>query len=284
MLREISGTIGLLTDEHDFRTMRHYRSFAFDDYATYLAEVEDVLRARDAQGAFTMLTLFDPAEYAEFCAEQGIDPDSPSSRARFTAEIATTGAAIAYDGQPLTTVIPALMDQAVRSITWELASTLLARLGPCPNCGKDVGHEAFAYARDFLGRILDTAGPGRRQLVCSVSATPESLVAVLRADTDDYGATHLDDAEALEFTTVLALGLTSLPGGLVMRTITPSGAERVCGWQLQAGEPAPLTAGEAFDAYCTDVDSGDPVAPESDVDYCAPPDLGPAAAGLRHHC
>jgi hypothetical protein len=281
--REISGTIGLLTDEYDFRAMRHYRSFAFDDYATYLAGVEDVLRARAAQGTHTMLTLFAPEEYADFCADTGVDPDSPSSRARFTAEIATTGPTIPYDGEPLADLVPVLIDEAVRKATWEYASTLLARLGACAACGKDVGQEAFAHARDLLVRILDTADPGRRHLVCSVSATPETLVAVLHADTDADGATQLDDAEALEFTTVLALGLAALPGGLVMRTSAPSGTERVYGWRLRAGEPEPLTAGEVFDAYCTDIDSGDPVAPESGVDYCVPPDLGPSGPRLGHH-
>ena len=32
--REIAGTIGLLTDEHDFRAMRRYRSFTFADQRT----------------------------------------------------------------------------------------------------------------------------------------------------------------------------------------------------------------------------------------------------------
>lgn len=281
--REISGTIGLLTDEHDFRAMQHYRSFAFDDYATYLTGVEDLLRARASRGIHTMLALFDPEEYADFCTDTGLDPDSPSSRARFTAEITTTGPTIPYDGEPLADLVPVLIDEAVRKATWEYASALLARLGPCAACGKDVGQEAFARAQDLLARILDTAHPGHGHLVCSVSTTPETLVAVLHADTDADGATRLDDAEALEFTTVLALGLAALPGALVMRTSAPSTTDRVYGWRLRAGDPEPLTAGEVFDAYCTDIDSGNPTSPESGVDYCVPPDLGPDDPTSGHH-
>ncbi|MFJ3311118.1 hypothetical protein ACIPSA_51040 [Streptomyces sp. NPDC086549] len=283
MRREISGTIGLLTDEHDFRAMRQYRSFAFDDYATYLTGVEDLLRARASQGTPTMLALFDPDEYADFCADTGLDPDSPSSRTRFTAEITTTGPTIPYDDEPLADLVPVLIDEAVRKATWEYASTLLARLGACAACGKDVGQEAFARARDFLVRILDAADPGHRHLVCSVSATPETLVAALHADTDADGATQLDDTEALEFTTVLALGLAALPGALVMRTRSPGASDRVYGWRLRAGEPEPLTAAEVFDAYCTDIDSGDPISPESGVDYCVPPDLSPDGPTPGHH-
>ncbi|WP_030677709.1 hypothetical protein [Streptomyces cellulosae] len=282
--REIAGTIGLLTDEHDFRAMRRYRTFTFDDHATYLKQVEDLLKSRAAQGSHTTVALFDPQEYAEFCAEAGLDPDIPSSRTRFTAELAGTGPTIPYDGRPLTELVPALVDEAVRQATWEYASTLLAHLGSCASCGEDIGRGAFLRASRLLVRILDTADPGNRHLVCSVTGTPEALVSVLHADENPDGATQLDEAEALEFTTVLALGLaTHSPGGLVMRTSAPGAPDRVYGWRLRGEGLEPLTAGEVFDAYCTDIDSGDLISPESDVDYCAPPDLGDTGQTTGHH-
>ncbi|MET7479508.1 hypothetical protein ABZT17_34810 [Streptomyces sp. NPDC005648] len=282
--REIAGTIGLLTDEHDFRAMRRYRSFTFDDHRTYLQQVEAVLKTRAAQGTHTTVALFDPQEYAEFCAETGLDPDIPSSRTRFTAELATTGPTVAYQGQPLTDLVPVLVDEAVRQATWEYASTLLARLGACASCGEDIGRAAFTRASGLVVRILDTAGPGNRHLVCSVTATPEALLSVLHADEDEEGALRLDEAEALEFTTVLALGIaTRSPGGIVMRTSAPGSTDRVYGWRLRGEGLQPLTAGEVFDAYCTDIESGDLISPESDVDYCVPPDLGEEGQNPGHH-
>ncbi|WP_043683186.1 hypothetical protein [Streptomyces xylophagus] len=273
--REIAGTIGLLTDEQDFRAMRRYRSFTFDDHATYLQQVETLLKIRASQGNHTSVTLFDPEEYAEFCADSGLDPDTPSSRTRFTAELAVTGPTMLYEGQPLADLVPALVDEAVRQATWEYATTLLARLGACASCGEDIGRAAFTRASGLLVRILDTARPGNRHLVCSVSGAPETLVSVLHADEDDGGATLLDDAEALEFTTLLALGIaTRSPGGLVMRTTSPGTTDCIYGWRLRGDGLEPLTAGEVFDAYCTDVESGDLISPESGVDYCVPPDLG----------
>ncbi|WP_037859861.1 hypothetical protein [Streptomyces sp. NRRL S-340] len=290
--REIAGTIGLLTDEHDFRAMRRYRSFTFDDHTTYLEQVEALLRVRAAQGGHTTVALFDPEEYAEFCARTGLDPDAPASRARFTAEIATAGPTLPYDGRPLTELVPALVDEAVRQATWEYASTLLARLGPCASCGEDIGRAAFTRAAGLLARILDTAPPGNRHLVCSVTTAPETLLAVLHADDtgDDTGGdalrtdiTRLDEAEALEFTTVLALGLaTRSPGGLVMRTTAPGTPDRIYGWRLRGDGLEPLTAGEVFDAYCTDIESGGLLAPESGVDYGTPPDLGEEGLTPRH--
>jgi hypothetical protein len=59
-----------------------------------------------------------------------------------------------------------------------------------------------------------------------------------------------------------------------MRTSAPGTADRVYGWRLRGEGLHPLSAGEVFDAYCTDIENGDIIAPESDVDYCEPPDLG----------
>ena len=273
--REIAGTIGLLTDEHDFTAMRRYRTFTFDDHTTYLQQVEALLKTLAEQGSHTTVALFDPEEYEEFCAHSGLDPDAPSSRTRFTAELAATGAAIPYEGQPLAQLVPDLIDEAVRQATWQYATTVLAQLGACASCGEDIGHAAFAHASHLLSRILDTASPGHRHLVCSVSTAPEALVAVLHADEAPDGTTRLDETEALEFTTVLALGIaTHSPGGLVMRTTAPGTPDRVYGWRLRGERLEPLTAGEVFDAYCTDIESGDLVSPESGVDYCTPPDLG----------
>ncbi|MCZ4513627.1 hypothetical protein O3Q52_36870 [Streptomyces sp. ActVer] len=282
--REIAGTIGLLTDEQDFTAMRRrYRTFTFDNHASYLQQVEALLRTLSSQGGHTTVALFDPEEYAEFCAEHGLEPDTPSSRTRFTAELAATGATVPYEGQPLDHLVPNLIDEAVRQATWEYATTLLSRIGTCASCGEDIGRVAFVRASDLLVRILDASGPGERHLVCSVSTEPETLVAVLRADDDQHGTPHLDEAEALEFTTVLALGIaTQSPGGLVMRASTPDTTDRVYGWRLRGEGLEPLTAGEVFDAYCTDVESGDLVSPESGVDYCAPPDLGEDGPTTRH--
>ncbi|MEW2813142.1 hypothetical protein AB0929_39650 [Streptomyces massasporeus] len=280
--REIAGTIGLLTDEHDFRAMRRYRTFTFADHATYLKQVESLLRTRALQGSHTTVALFDPEEFAEFCTQKGLDPDNPSSRTRFTAQIAATGPTLPYDGRPLADLVPALVDEAVRQATWEYATTLLARLGACTSCGEDIGRAAFTRAAGLLVRILDTAPPGNRHLVCSVTGPPETLIAALHI-ADDGSALELDETEALEFTTVLALGLaTESPGGLVIRVSAPDTPDRVYGWRMRAYGLEALTAGEVFDAYCTDIESGDLISPESNVDYCAPPDLGEEKPAQGH--
>ncbi|WP_326816014.1 hypothetical protein OG243_36080 [Streptomyces sp. NBC_01318] len=273
--REAPSTIGLLADEQDFAAMRRYRTFTFDDHTVYLQQVEGLLKTLAAQGMHTTVALFDPEEYAEFCAESGLAADAPASRSRFTAEIAATGATVAYTGQPIDTLVPLLVSRAVRQATWECATTLLADLGECADCGQDIGRAAFDRASHLLMRTLETAGPGTHHLVCSTPTENEQLLAVLHTERGTTGPARLDSGEGAEFVTVLAVGIAfESHGGLVLRTSSPGTPDRVHGWRLNRGSLVPLTAGEVFSAYCTDADTGDPVSPESGVEYCAGFDIG----------
>ncbi|MEV7870270.1 hypothetical protein AB0P17_30200 [Streptomyces sp. NPDC088124] len=308
--REVPSIVGLLADERDFTAMRSYPSFTFDDHAAYLRQLDGLLRALAAQGVHTTVALFDPEEFAEYCEETGLDPDTPDSRSRFTAAIPASGAAVAYTGQPIDTLVPQLVNTAIRRATWEYVTTLLADLGTCAQCGEDIGTAAFDRGSHILLRLLEEAGPGTHHLVCSVPAGDEQLLAVLHAEraegtegTEDAagsspsgGATvsediapldgeaaRLDASEAAEFVSVLAAGIAlESPGGVVLRTTEPGTPDRLRGWRLAAGSLVPLTEGEVFSAYCTDADTGEPLSPEPDVEYCAGFDLHLEESGPHH--
>lgn len=281
--REAPSTIGLLVDAQDFAAMRHYRSFTFDDHSVYLQQVEGLLRTLAAQGMHTTVVLFDPEDYAEFCAGAHLDPDSGASRSRFTAEIAAGGAAVAYAGQPIDALVPLLISRAVRRATWEYATMLLADLGECADCGQDIGRAAFDRASHLLARLLETAGPGTHHMVCSTPTENEQLLAVLHTERGPSGPASFDSSEGAEFATVLAVGIAlETRGGVVLRTSAPDTPDRVHGWRLIRGGLAPLTEGEVFSAYCTDADTGEPVAPESGVEYRAGFDIG-ADEPETHH-
>lgn len=273
--REAPSTIGLLVDAEDFAAMRHYRSFTFDDHTVYLRQVEGLLKALAAQGMHATVALFDPDDYAEFCAEASLEPDARTSRSRFTAEIAATGATVAYTGQRIDALIPLLVSRAVRRATWEYATLLLAGLGECADCGQDIGRAAFDRASHLLVRMMETAGPGTHHVVCSTPTEGEQLLAVLHTEADADGPARFEASEGAEFATVLAVGVAlETHGGVVLRTTNPGAPDRVHGWRLMRGSLVPLTAGEVFTAYCTDADTGEPVSPESGVEYCAGFDLG----------
>ncbi|MET8728546.1 hypothetical protein ABZV81_15435 [Streptomyces parvus] len=281
--REAPSTVGLLVDAQDFAAMRRYGTFPFDDHTVYLQQVEALLKTLTAQGVHTTVALFDPEDYEEFCTESGLDADTGASRSRFTAEIAAAGATVTYTGQSIDDLIPVLVSRAVRQATWEYATLLLADLGTCADCGQDIGRAAFDRASHLLMRLLETAGPGTHHLVCSVPTDNDQLLAVLHTHRDTTGPARLDSAEGAEFATVLAVAVAlESRGGVVLRTSAPESPDRVHGWRLAHGGLAPLTAGEVFNAYCTDADTGEPVSPESGVEYCAGFDIG-AEPPETHH-
>ncbi|NBE56121.1 hypothetical protein [Streptomyces boluensis] len=274
--REVVGTIGLLTDAEDFAAMRRYRTFTFRDHATYLREIEHLLRTLAAEGKHTTLALFDPEEYEQYCTDTGQNPDTPTGRTSFTAELAASGPTVTYDGRPLSDIVPDLVDEALRHSTLEYAEHLLTEAGRCADCGEDIGVSAFTRSAHLLSRILDTAGPGIHHIVCSVTLDVAPLLGALHAERTPDGLLHLDESDALEVTTLLAVGIArKAPGGLVLRATTPDRPDRVCGWRLTGEHLTPLTEAEVFDAYCTDAHTGDPVPPEPGLDYGPAPDLGP---------
>ncbi|MFI8516137.1 hypothetical protein ACIGHB_33945 [Streptomyces sp. NPDC085460] len=279
--REIPSTVGLLADEQDFAAMRRYRTFLFDDHPTYLKEIEALLKTLARQGTHTTVALFDPDEYVSFCAETGLAPDDPTSRSRFTDHLATTGARVTYTGQPLALLLPELVDTAVRRATWEYATTVLATAGDCPDCGLDLGRDAFDRATRLLLGLLDGAGTGTHHLVCSVPAADDHLLAVLHTRRDEHGTNHHDPTAATEFTAVLAAGIVlTSPGGLVLRATHPGRPDRLHGWRLADGTLSPLTEAEVFAAYCTDARTGEPLPPEHGVDHRAG---FPLAPGTHEH-
>ncbi|MEV7422929.1 MULTISPECIES: hypothetical protein [unclassified Streptomyces] len=287
--REVPGIVGLLADERDFTAMRRYRTFTFDDHAAYLREIDGLLKSLASRGLHTTVALFDPEEYGQFCADAGLDPDSAAGRARFTAAIPASGAAVRYTGQPIDTLVPQLINTAVRRATWEYTTTLLADLGECADCGQDIGRAAFDRASQLLLRLVEGAGPGSHHLVCSVPAADEQLLAVLHTHRPapvtgpEEAPVGLDSVEGAEFVSVLATGIAlETAGGVVLRTTAPDTPDRLRGWRLRRGGLVPLTEGEVFSAYCTDADTGEPLAPEPGAEYHAGFDLGEEDTGTHH--
>lgn len=268
--REVPSTVGVLADAQDFAEMRRYRTFTFDDHAGYLRHVEALLKHLSTRQLHISVALFDPDDFAEYCTETGLDPDTAAGRSCYTAAVAGRGAGLAYTGQPLDQLLPQLINTAVRQATWEYATLLLADAGGCADCGQDIGRAAFDRASRTLMRLLEAAGPGRHHLVCSIPAPDEQLLAVLHAEGAPEAPVDVDASEGAEFVTVLATGIAlETPGGVVLRTSTADAPDRLHGWRLQRGRLLPLTAGEVFSAYCTDAATGDPISPEPGVEYCA---------------
>ncbi|MYT28945.1 MULTISPECIES: hypothetical protein [unclassified Streptomyces] len=300
--RELPSTAAVLADARDFAAMRRYRTFPFDDHRGYLRQLETLLRTLAAQGVHTTLCLFDPAAFARYCADHGLDPDAPASRSRYTAAVACTGASLAYDGTPLEHLLPLLTEEAARRESCDRATTLLARAGRCATCGEDLAHAAFTRATTALHHLLAALGAGTHHLVCTLPDPTGSLRAYLHTTaTPDGTPADLPASETLAFCTVLAAALVQpVTGALVCRTLPatedpsrptdPSdpgpaldpGPATVRGWRLRGAWPDPISAAEIFDAYCTDPETDEPIPPEHRVDYAPGLPLPPPPAPHCH--
>lgn len=293
--REAPSIVAVVADQAHFARMRAYHSFAFDDHQSYLRQTEGLLRALTAQGVHARVALFDPVDYELYCQEEQLDPDTAHSRTRYTAEVATAGATLPYDGQAITQLLPRLLDAHAVRLTWDAATDVLSRTGPCARCGTDIGGAAFERAAQALAQLLEALGPGAHHLVGSVGVPGTPLVTALDVRKDaDGGELHAHEAAALALTTALAAGLaTGSPGGVVLRTDAGArgtdgrkgrgGRDTVRGWSLDthADWLRPLTTAEVFTAYCTDPATGEPVPPEAGVDYAPGIDL-PGPGGALH--
>ncbi|MFF4699884.1 hypothetical protein [Streptomyces chattanoogensis] len=274
-----------MADERDFAAMRRYRTFPFDDHHSYLQQMETLLRTLTAEGVLTTLSLFDPAAYEGYCTALALEPDHPDSRARYAAELACTRPTLLYVGEPLAELLPLLREEAARHATRDQASALLARAGHCEECGADLGQVALTRATDAVRILLEALGNGPHHLVCSIPAGDSPLQAVLHTTAVDSARPQPSESETLIFCTVLAAGFAlRTRGGIVSSTPTGSTSERrtVRGWSLRDAWPCPLTEAEVFTAYCTDADTGEPIAPEHGVDYAPGLALTPPPDEHRH--
>ncbi|MFT2018451.1 hypothetical protein ACMA1D_21810 [Streptomyces sp. 796.1] len=262
----------MLATEADFTTMQGYASFPFTDHARYLRQLDGWLRARTLGGEHTTIALFDPELFRAFCAELGLDPDRPTSRARYAAEAATAGPTLRHSAIPLTDLVALLHSSGERHTTLDRAMTALTALDTCTACGQGAASTAFDHAGEAIEALLRGARPGRHHLVCSVSLESGSLIAALHVRTAPDTPTDppAEDDDRHAFRMVLAVGLAGAhSGGVVLRTTGPDGRDTVHGWALRDGWLAPLTEAQVFSAYCTDPDTGEPVSPEPGVEYRA---------------
>lgn len=281
LCREVPSIVPVLTDGAHFARMRSYRSFAFDDHRSYLRQLEGLLRALTAQQVHARVVLFDPVDYELFCEEEKLDPDTPSSRARYVSEVASAGTAMPYRGEAIEQLLPQLREAHASRLTWQSGAEVLARAGSCARCGTDIGKAAFDRAARALALVLETAGDGTHHLVGSVAVPGTPLVTALDVRRTSQGELHARESAALALTTALAAGFaTGSSGGLVLRTdagaddgdlTAGSGAAQdvVRGWSLDPPRCwlRPLTAAEVFTAYCTDPATREPLAPEPGVDH-----------------
>ncbi|MFE9559100.1 hypothetical protein ACFYMW_39175 [Streptomyces sp. NPDC006692] len=123
-----------------------------------------------------------------------------------------------------------------------------------------------------LSRLLAVVGPGQHHIVCSLGFTGIAVahIDVVPLSTGMVVSHSPAETTALAALVARAFSFPPTEGGLMVRTQSAQEpGERVRGWRVRGGWLFPLTAAEVFSAYCTDALTGDPLSPESGVEYSA---------------
>ncbi|MDN3059370.1 hypothetical protein PH213_33520 [Streptomyces sp. SRF1] len=131
--------------------------------------------------------------------------------------------------------------------------------------------------------LLGALGPGHHHLLISAH-TPEGgsvATASVTVESAPDGHVRAEREGALMFCHVLAQASLAFERGAVFaRSVTPDGGGKavVQGWALIDGWPRSMSAAEVFNAYCTDLATGDPLPPEPDTEYLAGATVAPPVA------
>ncbi|MGW2304464.1 hypothetical protein [Streptomyces sp. NPDC001809] len=137
-------------------------------------------------------------------------------------------------------------------------------------------HE-FQRAAALLTGFLGAAGDGWHVLV-AVTAEKENPLRVAVQFHNEGEATALAPGDACEAMMTL-IRAASTGGGVVMRTNLADETSQVRGWKLKEFYARPLSAAEISHAYCTDAETGEPIAPEEGVEYLDAPRLKVLGSG-----
>ncbi|MEU2681349.1 hypothetical protein ABZ638_31180 [Streptomyces sp. NPDC007107] len=120
-------------------------------------------------------------------------------------------------------------------------------------------------AIDIFERLLENSRTGWHHLVINLELEDGPLLGRLEFK-QNTETLYISAAETMGFCHLLALGVSGIRGGMVMRTKSAD-AESVRGWKLVDGDPLPLNRAEVFTAYCYNPHTGEITAPESGVQY-----------------
>jgi hypothetical protein len=145
-----------------------------------------------------------------------------------------------------------------------LVEPLVAAIADVADDGNAVDR-AREDGRTIIRAILAGAGDGHHHITVASRFGSAVVVADVQGDTARLDTDH---PALLAWLHLGAAQETGTGAGITLRSVTDGGAA-VQAWMLAAdGEIHPQSEAEVFAAYCTDADTGEPIAPEHAVRYC----------------
>ncbi len=134
------------------------------------------------------------------------------------------------------------------------------------------GPQAFDTGALAFEALLGALGLGHHHLLISAhTALGSSATASVVVEGAPGGLVRAEREGSLMFCYTLAQASAAFGCAVVFaRTVAPDGDGSVVqGWRLTDGWPRAMSAAEVFDAYCTDLATGEPLPPEPETEYLA---------------
>ena len=155
-----------------------------------------------------------------------------------------------------------MCDTCFENAMTPLLTAMLDVLGPDEDAMGEAVNGGIALVQD----ILEGVGDGHHHVTVTSALGATTATGEVR----DASACFVEDREMLLVWTHLgAAEVTETSAGITLRSVTDSGVQ-VRGWLFdEDGEIEPLDEAAIFSAYCTDHKTGEPLAPEFGVEYCA---------------
>lgn len=120
---------------------------------------------------------------------------------------------------------------------------------------------------EMFARMARGAGHGQHWITMALVGDDE-MTALYHVDFRERGeGVEIDPTDLVAACYMLAIGLSGKHRGGIFLRSNLDGQESICGWQWAGGEPRPLNRAETFDAYCTNVETGELTGPEPGVEY-----------------
>ncbi|MGW4256833.1 hypothetical protein [Streptomyces californicus] len=124
-------------------------------------------------------------------------------------------------------------------------------------------------AFDIFDRVTEWAGRGTHTLTLAVT-TDEGTATMKFPFVQDEEGMECSLHDLYDFTGLLAVAASGVhPGGMSMRTM--GDPDTVRGWQFTDGDPLPLTGGQTFNFYATDILTGEIRIPLPDTEFSDAP-------------
>ena len=295
--------IAVLADELEWRALAEENPlFEFEDYESYLADVEKRMRAAERAGRQVMVGPLMPDQFETRADAAGIPRESPRALKEYEKFVADLGPLTwPWTGEPITQVLEHLRAHVRAETLQAQAMPALAAAAALHEDPDEAAQSAMSQAAHIFMALADGCGDGQHDLRISVShpegeleyALPYTRCGKVIAFPDDGG----------EQMVVVLLSIASLaerPGTVLLRSRAELGffpprrrpkdkpataiaatsdppARRestLRGWRLGGRLPQPLSEGQLFALACTGP-GGEPAPPEPGTRFRAAFPLDP---------